>query len=344
PDEYRRLLRVSDEQFLQLLARVGPRIKRQDTVMRRAITPATRLQVTLRYLATGESHHPLSRQFRLGHSSVNDLIAETCTALYEELKTNCLQTPKTEDDWQAVIKGFRENWQYPNCVGAMDGKHVRITRPPKSGYIYYNYLKTYSIVLFAVVDANYRFIYIDVGAPGSKGDAGVWQTTPLQRAISNNTVNLPKAVKVATAPDLLLPPVFVADDAFPIGRNIMKPFGGTPLSDDQKVFNYRLSRARRVVENAFGILANRFRCLHTVIGATPERTAAIVKATCLLHNFLCNDAEATTETTSQRWGPSTGTFFGFPPPHGRPNQFGAAVRDQTCTYFNGRGAVPWQRE
>ncbi|CAN7989599.1 unnamed protein product, partial [Ixodes pacificus] len=125
----------------------------------------------------------------------------------------------------------------------------------------------------------------------------------------------------------------------------MKPFGGTPLSDDQKVFNYRLSRARRVVENAFGILANRFRWmanLHTVIGATPERTAAIVKATCLLHNFLCNDAEATTETTSQRGGPSTGTFFGFPPPRGRPNQFGAAVRDQTCTYFNGRGAVPWQ--
>lgn len=54
PDEYRRLLRVSEEQFLQLLARVGPRIERQDTVMRRAITPATRLQVTLRYLATGK--------------------------------------------------------------------------------------------------------------------------------------------------------------------------------------------------------------------------------------------------------------------------------------------------
>ncbi|KAG0435955.1 hypothetical protein HPB47_018229 [Ixodes persulcatus] len=126
PNEYRRLLRVSQEQFLELLARVGPTIERQESVMRRAITHATRLQVTLRYLATGKLFLSTlwnfvdAKFFRLGHSSVNDLIAKTCTAVYEELKSDCLQIPKTKDDWHAVIKGFRENWQYPNCVGAMD--------------------------------------------------------------------------------------------------------------------------------------------------------------------------------------------------------------------------------
>lgn len=54
-EEYRRLLRVSREQFVQLLSLVGPRIERQDPVMRRAISAETRLQVTLRYLASGTS-------------------------------------------------------------------------------------------------------------------------------------------------------------------------------------------------------------------------------------------------------------------------------------------------
>ncbi|KAG0423295.1 hypothetical protein HPB47_000919 [Ixodes persulcatus] len=108
PEEYRRLLRVSREQFLQLLSRVGPRIARQDTVMRRAIPPETRLQVTLRFLATGTSLLRLCLMHlenfldhaivRLGHSSVNDLIHETCTALYEDLKEDFSRTPKTEEE------------------------------------------------------------------------------------------------------------------------------------------------------------------------------------------------------------------------------------------------------
>ncbi|KAL1428898.1 hypothetical protein MTO96_016650 [Rhipicephalus appendiculatus] len=88
PDEYRRLLRLSCEQFTQLLALVGPMIDRQDTAVRRSISPATRLQVILRYLATGESHHSLSRHFRLGHSTVNDLLPETCVAIYDALERN----------------------------------------------------------------------------------------------------------------------------------------------------------------------------------------------------------------------------------------------------------------
>ncbi|KAM7309617.1 uncharacterized protein ISCGN_006618 [Ixodes scapularis] len=346
PEEYRRLLRVSREQFLQLLSRVGPRIARQDTVMRRAIPPETRLQVTLRYLATGESHHSLSRQFRLGHSSVNDLIHETCTALYEELKEDFIRTPKTEEEWLDVISGFAQKWQFPNCAGALDGKHVCIWKPPNSGSVYFNYKKTHSIILFAVVDANCKFIYTDVGAPGSQGDAGIWQTTPLQRALASKKIHLPELVKVASSPDKFLPPVFVGDDAFPIGKNLMKPFGGTKLTEEQRIFNYRLSRARRVVENTFGILANRFRCLLTVINAIPERATAIVNAACVLHNFLSNDVlpqqPSRADAENERRGRPT--FFSFPASRGRASTFGAAVREDMCGFFNGRGAVSWQRE
>ncbi|KAL1416412.1 hypothetical protein MTO96_027975 [Rhipicephalus appendiculatus] len=173
-----------------------------------------------------ETHHSLSRQFRVGHSTVNQLIEETCVAIYLELKAEFLKSPKTREDWSAVIQDFKAKWQFPNCVGAVDGKDVCIIKPKTSGSLYFNYKKTFSIVLFALVDANYRFRYLDIGAPGSEGDGGIWQSTPLQQAIDKKKAGLPKAVKVATTPELHLPPVIVGDDAFPLGKNSMKPFGG----------------------------------------------------------------------------------------------------------------------
>ncbi|XP_070389344.1 uncharacterized protein [Dermacentor albipictus] len=340
-EEYWRLLRVTRQQFLQLLSRVGPRIGRQDTVMRRAIPAGTRLQVTLRYLASGESHHPLSRQFRLGHSSVNDTIHQTCTVIYEEMKNDFLKRPCTEDEWKDVIGGFNQNWNFPNCVGAMDGKHVLITKPANTGTVYRNYKKSFSIILFTVVDANYKSLYTDVGAPGSQGDAGVWQTTPLQARVSNMTAGLPELVKVGSSPDVLLPPVFVADDAFPIGRNLMKPYGGSSLTEEKTIFNYRLSRARRVVENAFGVLANRFRFLHTVINAEPERVIAMVNAACVLHNFLATDLHSIDSSPET----STGSLFSAQPSsRGRTNAVGSAVRESLCAFLNDRGAVSWQQQ
>ncbi|KAG0420514.1 hypothetical protein HPB47_003451, partial [Ixodes persulcatus] len=83
-----------------------------------------------------------------------------------------------------------------------------------------------------------------------------------------------------------VPPVIVGDDAFPLSMNLMKPYTGTNLDDEKVIFNYRLSRARRVAENAFGILANRFRFLHTSIDAEPGRVTSFVKAACVLHNYL----------------------------------------------------------
>lgn len=54
----------------------------------------------------------------------------------------------------------------------------------------------------------------------------------------------------------------------------------------RKILNYRLSRARHVVENAFGIMASRFRIFYTHINVEPENIDKLVKASCVLHNFL----------------------------------------------------------
>eukprot|EP00794_Sanderia_malayensis_P001940 gene1940-2206_t len=81
----------------------------------------------------------------------------------------------------------------------------------------------------------------------------------------------------------------IGDDAFPLRNDIMKPFPFRQLVHEQQIFNYRLSRARRVVENAFGIMANRFRVLLTKIALEPKKAEKVVLAICCLHNMLIEE-------------------------------------------------------
>lgn len=74
-------------------------------------------------------------------------------------------------------QSFEDKWNFPNCGGAIDGKHIRIRCPPKSGSYYYNYKKFFSTVLMAVVNADYEFIYVDIGTNGRVSDGGVIEKT-----------------------------------------------------------------------------------------------------------------------------------------------------------------------
>ena len=85
-----------------------------------------------------------------------------------------------------------------------------------------------------------------------------------------------------------VPYCFVADEAFPLRCDLMRPFprGTACLSQDELVFNYRLSRARRIVENAFGILVQRWRIFSRKLNLLPDNADSVIKACVVLHNFL----------------------------------------------------------
>lgn len=76
----------------------------------------------------------------------------------------------TRQRWLDIAEKFNQIANFPNCIGAVDGKHIRIKKPPRSGSLYFNYKKYCSTVLMAIADAQYRFIAVDIGAYGRSND------------------------------------------------------------------------------------------------------------------------------------------------------------------------------
>ena len=103
------------------------------------------------------------------------------------------QTPCTEEEWLEIADGFAQHWQLPHCIGAVDGKHIRVRKPRKSGTLFFNYKKYFSVVLFAAVDSEYRFLYVDVGSEGRVGDSRIWKDSPLYRDMNDekNPLHIP---------------------------------------------------------------------------------------------------------------------------------------------------------
>lgn len=194
------------------------------------------------------------------------------------------QFPQTESDWLQEVRTF-EQWNFPHCLGAIDGKHVSIVPPPNSGSFYYNYKGFNSLVLLAIANGNYEFIMCDFGANGRVSDGGVMNSTVFYEKLKNGSLNLPKPSPLVEG-GRELPYVFIGDEAFALGRNIMKPFPQRDLSRDRKIYNYRLSRARRIIENVFGILVARFGVFQKPLGLKLENIEKVVFACCVLHNFL----------------------------------------------------------
>jgi len=171
----------------------------------------------------------------------------------------------------------------------MNGKHIVIHCPSKSGSEFYNYKKDYSVILLAIVGANCKFIYIDDGTNSRVNDALVFSKSTFNEALQTNTLNLPTEG------------VFVGDDAFPLRKNIMKPYSMTrPLTIKERIFNYRLSRACCVSENAFGVMVSRFWVYEKPIPLQLHKVDQLIKATFVLHNWLRQSTTSTFPGVSDR--------------------------------------------
>ena len=310
-----------------------------------------------RFLARGDDYVTIAFSFRLGHSTVCEIVKETCDIIYKGLVDKYMPIPKSEQDWIEIANEYNLKWNFPYCVGAIDGKHVVIQAPPSSGSQYFNYKGSHSIVLLAVVNANYEFVLIDVGGFGRNSDGGILANSNFGKALENDELHMPKSCKLARNFGET-PCVIVGDEAFPLKPYLMRPYPGRSLPDNKKIFNYRLSRARRVSENAFGVLAARWRFLRRLIHAKPETVVSYVKSACVLHNFLIKktkhsycppdyvDHEMNGIITNGNWRTETDNVEGMQPIRmagsNNSSKKSIQIREKLCEYFNSVGTVPWQ--
>ncbi|KAL4097421.1 hypothetical protein QTP88_022204 [Uroleucon formosanum] len=221
--------------------------------------------------------------------------------------------PTSKEEWKEIAQLFEERWNFPHCIGALDGKHINIVPPAGSGSEYFNYKGHHSMVLLGLVNANYQFMLVDFGTNGRISDGDILK--PLRQSLLD--------------------------------------------SREKKIFNYRLSRARRIVENAFGILASRFRVFHTEINMEPKNIEKIVMTSCALHNFLIENSPTSYapqkcfyqediengSVTTNGYNVEKSNIYNLDRRNpGNIANTAKQVRENFMNYFCDEGIVPWQNK
>lgn len=291
-----------------------------------------------RYLASGCTFTDLHYNYRIGILTARKIVERVCTAILSTMREECIPTPTCER-WESIASDFESTANFPHCLGAVDGKHIRLTSPFNSGSMYFNYKDYFSIVLMAVADSKYRFVYVHVGSYGKDCDSSIFKRSKLWKSIENNAQQLPEERLLPGTESPNIPYFFVGDEAFGLHKHLLRPYGGKHLTVEKRVFNYRLCRARRYVECAFGILSNKWRVFHRSINVQPQFAVLIVNACIVLHNFVRDRDGYLVEDTT--------TITGLEDLAGENTTRGGLaannIRSVLCSYFlSDVGSVPWQ--
>ncbi|XP_041378026.1 uncharacterized protein LOC121390308 [Gigantopelta aegis] len=147
--------------FMEPVDRLTSRIKKKDTWFQKALPPGLRVAVTPRHLATSDSYNLLMYSFRLAHNTISYMVKQGCMVIVAEYSKEVFNIPTASDEWRGAAELFNIRW--------------------------YN-----SIVLMALVDADYKFMWVNVGSPGSCSDVQIWNDCDLRDHIVPDRISWPQ--------------------------------------------------------------------------------------------------------------------------------------------------------
>jgi len=208
--------------------------------------------------------------------------------------------------------------------------------------LYFNYKGFHSTVLLALADAEYKFLAIYVSSYGKNSDGNIFSKSVIGEKLETGTLNVPPNTPlVENAVPMLY--VIVGDEAFPLKTYLLHPYSKHHQGGDEskEIYNYRLSRSRKVVENAFGILASRWRVFRWPSEVQPETVDKVVLAFCCLHNTLCKEHNLPDKI--ELLCPRTSGLRNLQQLRRNAPREATDVRNYFRDYFNSPvGSVPWQ--
>jgi hypothetical protein len=191
-----------------------------------------------------------------------------------------------QEKWKRNAERYLEFWNLPHCTVATDGTLIREKCFPIFGSLYFNYQGYCSVVLLAHADADALFAAVRVGYFGKKSDASMFTASTLGNAGPEELhILCPASIPKDEAGEMF-PYYFVADEAFSLKVNIMGLYPRRILTNKIRMFNYRLIRARKIVECAFGIFIDKFKIFERPICCKEATAISIVKASVVLRSFI----------------------------------------------------------
>ena len=316
---------MSQQTFLYLCNKLRLAIEKTDTVMRKAISVERRVALTLWFLATNADFRTVGHLFGISKASVCLVIKDVCAAIVRLLLPQYVSFP-TDAKLRTVVDGFERKFGFPRCVGVVDGTHIPIISPVECPADYHNRKGWHSIIMQGTVNDTGCFVDMYIGWPGRVHDARVFSNSSLYKK-GQDGVLLPNWNRTIHGTEV--PLVILGDPAYPLLPWLMKAYPNNGrLTQQQKVFNYRLSKTRVVVEHAYGRLKGRWRCLLKRLDINVADVPNVVAACCALHN-LCeihgdgfND-EWMVETDSTTYTGNAVSEVG-----------GHSIRDSLAAFFN----------
>jgi len=177
--------------FDELVQRVRPRIEKHDAKMRKALPPGLKLAITVRFLASSDKYPSLVYSLHVARNTISFIIPEVCQAIVEEYKDEVITCP-TSPEWTSIGEIFRDRWNVPHAVGALDGKHVAMRKPAKSSSLYYNYKGFFSVVIMTLLDGDYKFLWVDISGYRSMFDAQIFNDSELKECLEDNSIGFPE--------------------------------------------------------------------------------------------------------------------------------------------------------
>jgi nuclease HARBI1 len=247
-----------------------------------ALTPIEQILLSLRFLATGGYYALVGDAHGLHKSTVSRKIRAVVQLIVKHIWSNIVKFPSSAVHLVENAAKFHDIAGITSVIGCMDGTHVRIKMPSVNEGVFVNRHQEHSINCLMVCGPDFKFYYVSAKWPGSVHDARVLRNSTLFKKFDDGWRPFPRAIILAdsgySCTDWCIPP--------------FDPRPRRPLNDAENKFNKAHKKTRRIIENAFGILKQRFRCLLDMeLRVSPKFAGEIILACTALHNITVSSED-----------------------------------------------------
>ncbi|XP_057819015.1 protein ALP1-like [Cryptomeria japonica] len=253
------------------------------SIKNRVLSVEKQVAMAILRLSSGMTMLTVSELFDCGKSTVVKVVKKFIFSM-QKRASKYIQWPTDAASLEHIKEGFRLKQGFPNCCGAIDATHVKLELPYNESSIdWYNREHNYSMLVQAIVDSNMRFLDICTGWPGSLNDSGLLRNSSFYKLCEEGErLNGPPV----SLGGFDMREYIIGDGAYPLLPWLIVPFSGE-TTDDQRLFNYKLSYTRNVVERAFAKLRSTWQLLQTKIKKpNMEMLPRTILACCILQNML----------------------------------------------------------